>query len=293
MRVLKILRNIILFILIWAVTTAVVFTAAAFISIKVNKRMNEKVTVKKYTYSDPDIPSGFDGYKLLVISDLHNAPFGDQIADLVYESNPDVIVMLGDMSQLPDHSVTESSKIGKSVGKDYSIYAVSGNHETQGDGYDEIIDAWKGHNITPLENDTVLLESGGDSALLIGLKDPKHDNVSEKRLNDMRDFIRDSLPEKKAFSILLSHRAGLYPELKDTGVDLILSGDLHGGIIRLPFVGGLIGKDYEMFPKYSYGYIKEGSSAAMIVSGGCDKNPKKVRFFNQPELVLITLKSSQ
>ena len=291
MRALKILRNIILFILIWAVTTAAVFTAAAFISIKVNKRMNERVKITKYTYSDADIPSGFDGYKLLVISDLHNAPFGDQIDELVYESDPDVILMLGDMPQLPDYSVTESSAIGKAVGKDYPIYAVSGNHETQGEGYDKIIDAWKGHNITPLENDTVWLDRGGDSSLLSGLKDPKQDNVSDSRLNEMRRFIKDSLPEKKAFSILLCHRAGLYPEFKDCGANLILSGDLHGGIIKLPFVGGLIGKEHELFPEYSYGYIKEGGSSAMIVSGGCDKNPKKVRFFNQPELVLITLKS--
>ena len=52
----------------------------------------------------------------------------------------------------------------------------------------------------------------------------------------------------------------------------------------------MIGKDFDLFPKYSYGFIKEGSSSAMIVSGGCDKNPQKKRVFNQPELVLITLK---
>ncbi len=292
MRVLKILRNIILYILIWAITTAAVFAVTAFICIKKNKRLNENVTVTQYTYADSDIPFGFEGYKILVISDLHDAPFGDQIIDLIYKQDPDVIVMTGDMPQLPDYSVQESSKIGKAVGGDYPIYAVSGNHERQGDGYDEIIAAWKGHNITPLENDSVWLDCGNDSILLIGLKDPKQENVSEERLEEMRAFVRDSLPKQKAFSILLSHRAELYPELKDTGVDLILSGDLHGGIVRLPFLGGLIGKDFEMFPKYSYGYVKEDHSAAMIVSGGCDKNPKKIRFLNQPELVLITLKSS-
>ena len=292
MRVLKIFRNIILFILIWAVTTAVIFSTAAFICLKINKHLNETVTVTRYTYTDPDIPSGFNGYKILVISDLHDAPFGDRIIDLVREQDPDLIVMTGDMSQLPDSSVQESSKIGKAVGGDYPIYAVSGNHETQGGGYDEILASWEWHNITPLENDTVTLESGGDSILLIGLKDPKSDNVPEDKLEAMREFVTGSLKEQKTFSILLNHRSGLYPELKDTGVNLIISGDLHGGIVRLPFVGGLIGKSNELFPKYSYGYVKEGKSAAMIVSGGCDKNPRKVRFLNQPELVLITLKSS-
>ena len=290
MKALKILRNIILFILIWAVTTALVFSAAVLISVQVNNNLNEHVTVKQYTYMDAGIPAGFDGYKILVISDLHDAPFGDQITEQIRRQNPDVIVMTGDMSQLPASSVQVSSAIGKAVGGDYPIYAVSGNHETQGDGYDEIISAWKGHNITPLENDKVWLDHGGDSILLIGLKDPKQDVVSESRLEDMRAFIRDSIPGKDTFSILLSHRAGLYPDLKDEGANLILSGDLHGGIIRLPIIGGLIGKDFDLLPRYSYGYIKEGSSSAMIVSGGCDKNPKKRRVFNQPELVLVTLK---
>lgn len=87
------------------------------------------------------------------------------------------------------------------------------------------------------------------------------------------------------------HRAGLYPEIKDTGVDLILSGDMHGGIIRLPFVGGLIGKRMQgdILPKYEYGFIQEDNASAMIVSGGCDKNPEKKRYFNPPEVVLVTL----
>ena len=100
------------------------------------------------------------------------------------------------------------------------------------------------------------------------------------------------LSKEDLFTILLSHRANLYPDIKDTGVDLILSGHFHGGIIRLPFLGGIIGNDEEgdLLPKYEYGMIKEGDSATMIVSGGCDKNPKKRRFFNPPEVLLITLK---
>ena len=288
MRVLKIFRNIVLFILIWAVTTAVVFAVAAFIVMKVNKRQIENVTVTKYTYTDPDLPNSFDGYKILVISDLHDAPFSGQIIDLIRKNKPDVIVMTGDMSQLPAGSVQESAKIGKAVGKEIPIYAVSGNHERQGDYYDEIIESWEWHNIIPLENDTAWLDRKNDSILLIGLKDPKQDDVSEERLEEMRTFVRDAIPKKKTFTILLNHRAGLYPELKDTGVDLILSGDLHGGVIRLPFVGGLIGKD----KKYAYGVVKEKGGATMIVSGGCDKNPKKPRLLNQPELVLVTLKAS-
>ena len=100
-----------------------------------------------------------------------------------------------------------------------------------------------------------------------------------------------SKADADTFSILLSHRADLYPDIKDTGVDLILSGHLHGGIVRLPFVGGLIDKDKKVSisSEYEYGVYKEDGNATMIVSGGCDKNPKKRRIFNPPEVLVITL----
>ena len=137
------------------------------------------------------------------------------------------------------------------------------------------------------------LTKNGEKITLAGIKDPRHDEVTEYKKKVIKDNIAYELSKyPDNFSILLNHRADIYPVIKDTGVDLILSGHLHGGIIKLPFVGGIIGKDGEnsLLPAYEYGVIKEGDSATMIVSGGCDKNPQKKRYFNPPELVLITLK---
>ena len=67
-------------------------------------------------------------------------------------------------------------------------------------------------------------------------------------------------------------RASLYPRIKNLPVDLIISGHLHGGIIRLLFIGGIIGdEEKRILPDYTSGVYKEGDDAAeMIVSRGCD-----------------------
>ena len=94
-------------------------------------------------------------------------------------------------------------------------------------------------------------------------------------------------------NILICHRASLYPKIKDSAVDLIISGDLHGGVARLPFIGGLVGDEEKRFlPDYTSGVYKEGDAAEMIVSRGCDYNLVKMRIFNPPDIPIITLKSA-
>ena len=173
------------------------------------------------------------------------------------------------------------------------IYAVSGNHDRQCGKYEEIIASLWAHDVYILEYDSVRFERGGESIVLMGIQDPKHDIVTDEKIAAIRGNIKNQLSRRKDyFTILLSHRADLYPQIKDTGVDLILSGHLHGGIVRVPFVGGLIGRDKKVSisSNYEYGVYKEDGNATMIVSGGCDKNPAKRRFFNPPEILLITLK---
>lgn len=258
--------------------------------LSVNERLNERVVLTEYTFSHEEVPESFEGYKIMLISDLHEAPFAEQIIEHIYDQKPDIIAITGDMVQLPGCTVDETLKIGRAV-KDIPIYAVSGNHDTQCGAYYEVMNALVDEGIIPLENDSVCIEKGEESILLLGIKDPRHDAVSAEQYEKIRNRIESEFPIGPCFSVLLSHRADMYPEIKDTKVDLILSGHLHGGIIRLPFVGGIIGKNGKnsLLPAYEYGVVKEGDSATMIVSGGCDKNPKKKRYFNPPEVVLVTL----
>lgn len=266
---------------------------AAILTVAANSAANKTVHLTQYTFRHQDIPYNFDGYKLLLISDLHEAPFAEQILAYIEETEPDIILFCGDLVQLPGYSFEEAKKIARGVGSTIPMYAVSGNHESQNAEYEHIVGNLWDEGIIWLENDSVRIKKDGDAIWLIGAKDNGKDVLREEEIQaDVIDEITDDIPEdRRAFSILLNHRADMYPFLKNIGVDLILSGHMHGGIIRLPVLGGLIGHDvydHSIFPAYDYGYYDEGE-AAMIVSGGCDQNPKKKRFFNPPEIVLITL----
>lgn len=272
-----------------ALAVIIALPILALAALFINEKLNEKVFVTEYTYKHREIPEAFDGYRILLVSDMHEAPFADQIIAHINVISPDMIVFTGDMALLPDRSIRETSKIAKSV-QDIPMYGVTGNHETQCGHYNEIIETMWWNKIIPLDNDSVCIEKGTDSFLLLGIRDPEANTVSEEKLKDIRRQIAGEFPDGPCFSILLNHRADLYPEIKHTGVDLILSGHLHGGVMRLPFVGGVVGKNEERwFPEYEYGMYMDEKAADMIVSGGCDKNPEKKRYFNPPEVVLITL----
>ncbi len=270
-----------------------VLIASALLTFFLNDKANRNIFVTRYTYENEKIPKAFSGTKFMVISDLHNADFSEKIIERVKKEEPNYVVMTGDMVQLPDADFESTLKIAKAL-KEMKIpfYAVSGNHERQCGAYREIMETLWANDVHLLENGSVRLEKNGEGINLIGIKDPRHDVVTDEKKEVIRGNIEYELSKNEGFSILLSHRADLYPDIKDTGVDLIFSGHLHGGIVRLPFVGGIIGRrtEHTFFPDYTYGVYQEGNGATMIVSGGCDKNPKKRRFFNPPEVVLITLK---
>ena len=278
----------------WILIVIVVCIVSVLIALLVNEKINQKVHLTEYTYTDEKIPLSFDGTKIMFLSDLHNAPFDGQIISYAKKIQPDYFVMTGDMSQLPDTSVKYALDIAYGLKElDIPVYGVSGNHERQGGKYERAMEEFWAADVCMLENSSTELTKNGEKITLAGIKDPRHDVVTEYKEKVIKDNIAYELSKyPDNFSILLNHRADIYPVIKDTGVDLILSGHLHGGIIKLPFVGGIIGKNGEnsLLPAYEYGMIKEGDSATMIVSGGCDKNPQKKRYFNPPELVLITLK---
>lgn len=257
-----------------------------------NERENERVHLVQYDFVSERLPAEFNGYRILLISDLHNAPFSQQITDHIAQVRPDITVFTGDMVQLPGWDMTEVLNIVNTSKDITDFYAVTGNHEAQKHLWD-ITSTLEKNGVCMVESRDVTLHKDGAEINLAGLADPMTDQVDDAQMEKIQETLDHILGNNQdMFTVLLSHRANLYPGIKDCGADLILSGHLHGGIIRLPFIGGIIGeKNHSILPKYEYGFYKEGGSAAMIVSGGCDKNPKKKRFFNPPEVVLVTLKT--
>ena len=88
-----------------------------------NSAANKTVRLTEYTYSHSDVPDGFDGYKIFLISDLHEAPFADQIIEHREETDPDVIIFCGDMVALPDYNFEQTQKIAERFNGSIPMYA--------------------------------------------------------------------------------------------------------------------------------------------------------------------------
>ncbi|SHH94836.1 metallophosphoesterase [Clostridium grantii] len=90
-------------------------------------------------------------------------------------------------------------------------------------------------------------------------------------------------------NILLVHNPKYFEKYSNWGADLIFSGHVHGGIIRLPYLGGLLSPDRRFFPKYDNG-VYENNGNKMIVSRGLGNSHLNLRINNKPELIVVTLK---
>lgn len=239
------------------------------------------------------VPSNFDGYKIVQISDLHSKLFGkDQhrLTEMIAGAKPDMIVITGDLVDARHYDENASLALIKTVVEIAPVYYVTGNHEWWSGKFAGLENKLKAAGAIVLRNASREITVQGQSIYIIGLDDPEsvgniynEADYIEKRLHDMMPL----LPQK-GFKVLMSHRPEAFNQYSSYGVDLVFSGHAHGGQFRLPFVGGLYAPDQGYFPKYTSGVYRDGNTA-MVVSRGLGNSVVPMRLFNRPEVVVITL----
>ena len=94
------------------------------------------------------------------------------------------------------------------------------------------------------------------------------------------------------YQVLLAHNPPYMQAYCKWGADLILSGHLHGGVVRLPGIGGVISPQFHLFPKYSGELTVEGETS-IVVSKGVGTHTFKVRFLNPAEIVVLHIKGKE
>jgi len=244
---------------------------------------NNDVVVTKYDYTNTKIPVEFEGFKILQVSDLHYKEFGkDQevLMSLTQKIAPDIIVVTGD---LIDSNYTDIEAAMDYISQAVLIapvYFVTGNHEMWSGEYSALAADLVKYGVTILDNKRIFLTKNGAEISLAGL--PDGDNIS----NDS-EKVFDSPNEE--FCILLSHRPELLNEYAQKDVDLVFAGHAHGGQFRIPFLGGLFAPNQGLFPEYTKGFYTKAYTT-MVVSRGLGNSVIPARFFNRPELVVVTLR---
>ncbi len=256
------------------------------------------ISVTTHVIHLDDLPKEFDGYKIVQLSDLHNQEFGyenERLIERINQIKPDIIVMTGDMLTNTREVSTNGDvliKLVESLNQQYPIYYVTGEHEEglyyedrnkyQIDGtkedYEEKLSQF---GVTVLNDEQVTITRQDATINVYGLKEHLSGDIQiDKRLGQSN---------KEEVTILLSHRPTYFDDYTKWGADLIFCGDTHGGMIRLPVIGGILSAE-GFFPEYDGGLFRKENSV-MVVSRGLGNNPIPLRINNRPEIVEVILKS--
>ena len=256
--------------------------------------------VRSYDVSSDKLDRDFS---FVLLSDLHGYVFGkdnDKLIKAIEEINPDAVLCAGDM--FTAHRINGEIQyqaglhVLTSLAAKYPVYMGNGNHEHKiksftseyGNTFDRYRSALKKAGVIVLENDSV--EIADTNIRITGL---------DLSLNYFRKVVKYKMEpghvermvgrsSKNRFQILIAHNPQYFKEYADWGADLSLSGHVHGGLIRLPLVGGVISPSIALFPKYDGGkYEKNGRT--MILSRGLGTHTIHVRMFNPGELDVIRL----
>ena len=255
---------------------------------------NVTVGVTHYSVTGKQLPDSFDGFKIAVVSDLHNARFGrdnSQIVRKIEEEHPDIIAITGDLVDANRTDMETAIALVHKLMQLAPCYYVTGNHEAWiGKQFSVLEEMLLAENVQILHDEVIRLERDGQTIQLAGLDDPdftERDTVVQQSLLQTK---LNQMNLSEEYCILLSHRPETFEAYVEENIDLVLSGHAHGGQFRLPFIGGIVAPDQGLFPKYTAGkYIRNNTT--MIVSRGVGNSIIPVRFNNRPEIVVIELKS--
>lgn len=273
-----------------------------------------KVTHYRVRSQNPD-NAPKEPFSAAVLSDLHNAVYHSDVrtlTDAIIREHVAAVFSVGDLvvSKGKQWAYDQALELLGSLTERVPVYAVNGNHEVrmrnrfpeQFHSFDEKARAL---GTVMVSNIHVPLRISSMRIGLYGLELNNgyfrrniKDGVPEKepeagKKPPKKHVLRDvditkvlGTPDEDEFTILLAHHPKYFPAYAGWGADLTLSGHIHGGIIRLPGIGGVIGPDPGLFPKYDRGEY-EYAGKKMIVSAGLGTHTISLRVNNPPELVIL------
>lgn len=239
--------------------------------------------------------------RFVFLTDLHNNRFGkenEQLLAAIEKEAPDFVVCAGDMLVAKPHASMDTAiDFMKKLSKKYPIYYGNGNHEYRlriypkqyGDMYERYKKVLDDCGIYHLENESRMFSIGGRKINICGLEIDRRYYKRFKKTPMETSYIADEVGRKpKEYTILIAHNPVYFEQYAGWGADLTLAGHLHGGVVRLPRLGGVISPQISLFPKYSGGYYRIDGKG-MLVSRGLGQHSLPIRIFNRAELVVIDL----
>lgn len=227
-------------------------------------------------------------FRVVQLSDLHLHEFGErnqELVEWVRRLNPDIITITGDMNNHNNDDTHVVTDLCSQLTQITTVYYVMGNHEWADhiNRHTSIKNDIAATGVIILENSYEEVQLNENKIVIGGLVNEVSNYPKYKGPEFMKNFM-----DADGFKLLLVH----YPEyflgtLNDYSIDLAMCGHTHGGIIRIPFVGGLYASDQGFFPELSEGMQKVDGGSIVVVSRGLGGETSVPRINNRPEIVVV------
>lgn len=252
--------------------------------------------LKKEYYTVPGVyEDNCPAVKIVMLADLHGAVFGKEnsrLIETIQEEEPDMICVAGDMTVKDGRGTDSCLALCRKLLSVCPIYYAVGNHEIRMECYESFLAELQKLGVRVLDNEHTCCVLRGRKLAVYGLNMEEyfyHKFWEKRELTEGQ--LRNDLgePEPASYRILLAHNPEYFETYHKWGAHLVLSGHVHGGIARLPFIGGVIEPSLRLFPKYDAGCFTKGDTR-MILSRGLGTHHIRLRFFNVPEVSVICIK---
>ncbi len=240
--------------------------------------------VSRYEANLLDLP------RIVQISDLHKRQFGKdqkQLIRKVAAQKPAYIAITGDLVSRDMMRFDGVEQLLKELCQIAPVLTVDGNHEADlpAGTYARYRDALERSGVIRMDNRICKFGKISFAGLSLPQEYYRGGGVfgftGEKQCTV--DIMRERLGDCPPNTVLLAHNPLWFPEYVQWGAALTLAGHVHGGVVRLPKVGGLLSPERQFCPKFDKGLYRRGQSE-MIVSAGLGK----LRLFNPPEICVIS-----
>ena len=248
---------------------------------------------------------GIDGLtspaRVVVISDLHSKEYGGDnsaLLALIAAQSPDAVFAVGDMinRSADEEDILQFLELLVKLQEIAPVYYSPGNHESDyiADRDSGLLGRVSATGVTVLLDEYVETQLGGNTVRIGGTMGHYYRyEWSEEQKNDPPDYaMQEEIGSTDVPSIVLMHM----PEnmiadsaRKNWNADLYISGHTHGGVVRLPLIGGLVAPTQGLFPKYDQGFFTVDGRLKLIITSGLAGYGPIPRIFNRPEICVIDM----
>lgn len=259
--------------------------------------------ITRYDFTDLKVKSNLS---FVVLSDLHGRKglmSEKKSLKKIRNCKPDFILLAGDMITSRQTANYESTiaYLGQ-LSKIAPVFYGLGNHEQkvlfpssryykEGQNYFSKLSKIKG--LTILDNKSIEFENKNTSIQIHGLSLPNRFFTKNPKAQHEEPDIYKYLSQniQSDIHILLAHHPKYIMEYISWGADYVFCGHYHGGIVRLPILGGVISPEFQLFPKYSGGDYRFGNQHG-IVSRGIGIHTFPIRFLNRSQIIHVNLNTN-